>query len=355
LDKRWYQLADILVNYSTAVKTGERVMIAMHEVETLPLVRAVYEKAVQAGAHVQVQFVSEYLRHSLMRFGTKEQVGWLPEIEAYGMEWADVYFGLRGAHNLYESADVSSEALALHQKAMGQISSLRWEKTRWCLVRVPNEAFACQAETDLETIMEMFFNATLRDWAAETAQWRTIADVLESGREIRLTGRGTDLSFSTAGRKWLVAGGQINMPDGEILTSPVTSTVSGHISFDFPGVFGGKLVPDLRLEWRDGRLVDATASANQDFLRRVIDTDEGSGAIGEFAFGTNSGVDRFCKDILIDEKIGGTIHIALGRAYPECGGDNRSAIHWDIVKDLRAEGALYLDGRKVFERGRFLI
>lgn len=355
MDKRWRQLANILVNYSAEVNAGERVMIAMHEVETLPLVRAVYEKAVQAGAHAQVQFISEYLRHSLMRFGTPEQIGWLPEIEAYGMEWADVYFGLRGAHNLHEAADVSSEALALHQKAMGQVSNLRWEKTRWCLVRVPNEAFAWQAETDLDTITDMFFNATLRDWPAEAARWRAIAGALEAGREIRLTGRGTELSFSTTGRKWLVADGHINMPDGEILTAPMTSTVNGHITFDFPGVFGGKLIPDLRLEWRDGRLIEARASANQDFLQRVIETDEGSSAIGEFAFGMNSGVDRFCKDILIDEKIAGTIHIALGRAYPECGGNNRSAIHWDIVKDLRAEGAVYLDGRKVFEKGRFVI
>src|SRR5512135_1458898 len=124
MDKRWYQLADILVNYCTEVRPGDKVMIAMHEVETLPLVRATYERAVQAGGHVQVQFVSDYLRHSLMRYGTPEQIGWVPEIEAYGMGWADVYIGLRGAHNPYEFADIGADRLALHQSAMGKISAL---------------------------------------------------------------------------------------------------------------------------------------------------------------------------------------------------------------------------------------
>lgn len=355
MDKRWRQLAEILVNYSTGIKAGERVMIAMKEVETLPLVWAVYEEAVKAGAHVQVQFLSDYLSHSLMRYGSEEQVEWVPEVEAYGMEWADVYIGLRGAHNLYEFSDVSAGVLAAHRRAMGKISALRWEKTRWCLVRVPDESFAQQAESDLETIMDFFFESTIRDWKAEARRWHEIAAVLNGGSEVRLTGKDTDLTFSTRGRKWLVGDGRINMPDGEIYTAPATDGLNGHIYFEFPGVLGGRLVQDIRLEWRDGRLVKASAGSNEEFLQEVVNTDAGASLPGEFAIGTNYGIDRFCKDILIDEKIGGTIHLALGRAYPECGGDNVSALHWDIVKDTRKEGAIYLDGKKVFENGRFLI
>ena len=355
MDKRWNKLADILVNYSTQVKPGERVMIAMHEVETLPLARATYESVVKAGGFPQIQFLSETLRHSLLQYGSDEQLSWVPEIEAYGMEWADVYIGLRGAHNLSELADIPTEKLTLNQRAMGKVSTLRWEKTRWTLVRVPNEAFAMQADTDEETITDMFFDACLLDWPAVSKDWFRLAGLLEKGKEIRITGKGTDLRFSVDGRKWVASDGRINMPDGEIFTSPITETIDGCIEFEFPGVFGGRLMENIRFEWDHGKLVSATSSTNQAFLQSVVQSDAGSSLIGEFAIGTNPGVTRFCKDILIDEKIGGTIHIAMGRAYPECGGTNKSSIHWDIVKDTRLEGAIFMDGRKVFENGRFLL
>ncbi|MGQ9682253.1 MAG: aminopeptidase [Anaerolineae bacterium] len=355
MDKRWHELAHILVTYSAQVRPGERVMIAMGEATTLPLVRAVYEAAIKAGAHVQVQFLSEYLRHSLLRHGTAEQVAWVPEIEAYGMEWADIYFGLRGAHNLYELTDIPAQVLAAHQRALGQISALRWQKTRWCLVRVPNEALAQQAQTDVETLTDTFFAACLRDWSAEAARWQRIAAEMEKGSEVRLTGWKTDLRFSVRGRRWLVGDGHMNMPDGEILTAPVVESLDGYIAFEFPAVLSGRLVPGVRLEWRGGRLVRAEARENGEFLRQVLATDAGAGLIGEFAVGVNDGLDRFCYDILLDEKIGGTVHIALGRAYPETGGTNASAIHWDMVKDTRREGTIYLDGQAVFRDGRFTI
>ena len=159
-----------------------------------------------------------------------------------------------------------------------------------------------------------------------------------------LSGKETDLRFSVQGRTWIVGDGKFNMPDGEIHTAPVTSTIDGQIYFEYPGVLGGRLMHDIRLRWEMGRLVEATASTNQDYLQSIVRTDAGASLIGEFAFGTNPYVTAFTKDILIDEKIGGTVHIALGRAYPESGGDNRSAIHWDIIKDIRREGAVYVDG-----------
>lgn len=351
MDKRWKQLADILVNYSTEVQPGERVMIAMMEVETFPLAHAVYEAAVKAGAFPQIQFLSETLRHSLMKYGNDEQVNWVPEIEAYGMEWADVYFGLRGAHNLYVHSNIPTETLAANQKAMGKVSSMRWEKTRWCLLRVPNAAFAQQAETDLETITDMFFDACLIDWQQATERWQGMADKLDRGSEVRIVGNETDLRFSVEGRSWVVLNGKMNMPDGEIFTAPVNDTLNGHIYFEFPGVLSGRLMHDIRLAWEDGELVEASASTNKDYLHKIITTDEGASRLGEFGIGTNPHIDRFCKDILLDEKIGGTVHIALGRAYPECGGVNESAIHWDIVKDLRQEGTVYLDNEPILENG----
>jgi aminopeptidase len=355
MDPRWERLGDLVVNYSTKVRPGERVMIAMGESETLPLAQAVYRGVIKVGAFPQVQFLSETMRHSLLRYGNNEQIHWVPEIEAQGMEWADVYIGLRGAHNPYELQDIPAHILAANQKAMGEISSLRWEKTRWCLVRVPNESFAQAARTDGETMLDMFFDACFLDWEHDVKIWDAWALVLNRGREVRIEGVMTDLSFSVAGRRWVPFGGINNMPDGEIATAPVNGTEDGTIYFEFPGVLGGRLVRDISLSWEKGRLVRAESSTEQDFLRSVLDRDEGVKALGEFALGTNPRVTRFCNDILIDEKIGGTIHIALGRAYPECGGTNQSAIHWDIIKDTREKGTVYLDGKPILDRGKILL
>jgi aminopeptidase len=208
---------------------------------------------------------------------------------------------------------------------------------------------------DEETITDMWFNACLLDWTAQSDLWARWAKTLNQGREVHVRGRDTDLTFSVKGRTWAPAVGNSNMPDGEISTSPVVSSVNGYITFEFPGVLGGRLVQDIHLRWRDGELVEARSSTNQDFLDAVVHTDPGAGKIGEFAFGTNPEVTHFCKDILIDEKIGGTIHIALGRAYPDRGGRNESAIHWDIVKDTRQEGEVTLDGEIIFKDGEMLL
>ena len=351
MDPRWKRLGELLVNYSTRVKPGEKVMIAMIEAHTFPLVQAVYRAVIKAGGFPQVQFLSETLRHSLLRYGNEEQINWVPEIEAHGMEWADVYIGLRGAHNLFELQDINANVLAANQKAMGTISTMRWEKTRWCLIRVPNESFAQAAQTDCETIMDEFFDSCFLNWEEELKTWQNWTEKLNRGKEIRIIGNKTDLSFSVEGRSWVPYVGITNMPDGEISTAPVTGTENGTIYFERPAVLGGRLVHDLTLVWEKGVLIKAQSTSEQDFLRSVLDRDDGAKAIGEFAIGTNPKVTRFSNDILIDEKIGGTIHIALGRAYPECGGTNKSAIHWDIIKDIRQEGAVYMDGKIILEKG----
>ena len=353
-DRRWTQLGDLLVNYSARVKPGERVIIAMGEVESFPLVQAVYAAVIRAGSFPQVQFLSETLRHALLADGSVQQLAWVPEIEAYAMQWADVYFGLRGAFDLNIHQDISADRLSLNQAAAGKISTLRWQNTRWCLVRVPNQVFARQAGVDMDKILDMFFNACLLDWEAMTQKWSLWASRLNQARQVRLVGKDTDLTFATEGRTWLVGDGRNNMPDGEINTAPVESTIDGCIYFEFPGVLSGRLMQDIRLRWEHGHLVEATSSTNQDFLRSILSSDAGASLIGEFAVGTNPFINLFCKDILIDEKIGGTVHIAMGRAYPQCGGTNQSAIHWDIIKDTRREGAVYVDNQLVFHNGQFL-
>jgi aminopeptidase len=354
-DPRWEQLADVLINYSTATKPGEKVQITMMEVETFPLARAVYAAAVKAGALPHVEFQSAYLERDLMRYGSKEQLDWIPEMSAYGMEWADVYVGLRGARNPHEFADIAPESITAHKRALGKVSALRNELTRWVLVRVPNESFAHQAETSLDEMMDFFFNATLRDWAKEAESYTRLQRVFQAAETVRIVGKDTDLTFSTKGRIYVVADGKLNMPDGEIFTAPVDDSAEGYITFEFPGVYVGKRVEGIRLEFSNGEVVKSSAQSNEELLHQLLAMDEGAKRIGEFGIGTNFGINRFCYDILYDEKIGGTVHLALGRAYHECNGVNESALHWDIVKDLRQQGALYLDGKKVFENGTFWV
>jgi aminopeptidase len=354
IDPRWHQLADILVNYSTEVKKGDRVLITMMEIETFPLAKAVYTAAVQAGGLPFVEFQSAYLERDLMKFGTSEQVDWVCEIQTQGMEWADVYIGLRGARNPNEFSNIESHKIASHKRSMGKISAMRNDLTRWVLIRVPNESFAQQASTSLDEMMEFFFNATLRDWQSESVRWHEIKDRFQTSETVRITGHETDITFSTKGRVYEVADGRKNMPDGEIFTAPVDDSAEGTIFFEFPGVYMGRLVGGIRLDFNNGEVVNASADQNEDLLVQLLAMDDGARRLGEFGVGLNYGIDRYAYDILYDEKIGGTIHLALGRAYAENKGVNKSALHWDIIKDLREQGAIYLDGEKVMENGVFL-
>lgn len=355
MDKRWYEAADLLVNYSVKVKKGEKVMIAMHETHTEDFVAAVCEKVIENGAYPQVQFLSERIRHKLLSYGSDEQIKRIPDMEMWGMEWADVYLGLRGAFNLGETCSIDSSRRSLNQIVNGIVSKARWEKTRWCLIRIPNSDMASLAQIPYEKLLDDFFNSCFLNWESKKSEWNKLKRYLEKGKTLRIVAEDTDLSFSVENRKWIIFDGAMNIPDGEIATAPVTETINGRIRFKNPGVLGGQLFNDIILEWENGVLKTCSCSNNDELLRKIINSDVGSSLIGEFAFGLNDGLKTFCNDILLDEKIGGTVHIALGRAYPECGGINRSSIHWDIVLDTREKSKIYLDNKKIFENGDFII
>lgn len=354
MDKRWYKVADLLVNHATKIKQGEKVLIAMHETHTEDLVTAVCQKVIENGAYPQVQFLSERIRHKLLQYGNKEQLQHVPDIEMLGIEWADVYLGIRGAFNLGETWDIESEKRALNQVVNGKISKARWEKTRWCLIKVPNSDMASLAQIPYEQLLDDFFSSCLIDWELKKQEWNTLKEYLEKGKCIRILSENTDLSFSVANRKWVIFDGTMNIPDGEIATAPITETINGCIKFNKPAVLGGQLFYDVNLKWKNGVLIDSQCSNNNELLNKIIFSDAGSSLIGEFAFGLNHALKNFCNDILLDEKIDGTIHIALGRAYKECGGTNDSSIHWDMVLDTRNKSIVYMDDIKIFENGKFI-
>ncbi len=352
LDKRWEQLGESLVRYSLKVRPGDKVMIMMLEMETAALAEAVYAEVIKAGGYAQIQYMSESIKHKILKYGNDEQIGWLPGIEAYGMEWADCYLGLRGAFNLDECWDIPAEKVALYQKAMGRVSTLRWQKTRWALVRVPNERFAQQAHVSYEKMMDLFFDACTLDWEQHVKDHQRIADILDQGNELRIVGNRTDFVFEFGGNKWTVMDNTQNIPDGETFVTPKWESVEGHIFFELPATLGGKVMNGVYLEFENGHVVKAASETNEDFLNMIIRNNANADRAGEVAFGTNPYIDICTTDVLIDEKIGGTMHMALGRPYD---GSYDSPIHWDLVKDTRKETEVFLDGKRIFKDGRFLI
>ena len=352
---RWDELADILVNYSTQVQKGDRVLVTMMETDTFPLARAVHASAVRAGAVAHIEFQSLLVQRDLMQFGVQEQFVHAHEMQSEGMNWADVYIGLRGASNPHELSGIAEETIMSFRRELGKVSAKRTKDTRWVLVRVPNSSFAQQAGMSTDEMMDFFFDATLLDWTQEAKRYDEICKFMQSTEEVRILSKDTDISFSTKGRKYVVDDGHINMPGGEVYTAPLDESAEGYIQFEFPAVFSGQYVEGIRLQFSKGEVVEAHASRNEELLHQLISMDEGAKRIGEFGVGTNYGINRYCYDLLFDEKIGGTAHIALGRAYEQCGGINQSAFHWDLIKDLREEGQLILDGKVVMQNGTFLI
>jgi aminopeptidase len=355
-DKRWKQFGEVLINYCVSMKKGEKVIIAMVEPETWPLALATYEAAVKAGGYPQIQLKSEYLRRAIMKYGTEEQVSWAPDLELLSIDWADCYVALRGGNNMDIFHDIPTEILAKNQAAHGFVSSERTEKTRWVLTRVPNAAFAQQAGMDLETISDMYFDSVLLDYPTVNKDLERWIKKLEGSEKVHIIGKNTDLSFVARDKEWTIDRAEFNIPGGEIANHVVNETLDGQIYFENPAVLGGQLMYDTTIEWKNGKFVNATSSTNQEYLNRIIATDNGSNLLGEFAFGTNPGLASFTNDILWDEKIYGTVHVALGRDYmmkqekPE----NFSKIHWDIVKDMRQQGEVIIDGVTVLRNGRLL-
>jgi aminopeptidase len=354
MDPRYEQLAKILIDYSTKTKKGDRVLIHMKELEAFALVKAVYKQAILKGAFPEVYFSSVYFAHDRLKFGSDEQVTYYPKVDEASIEWADVWMGIRAVKNPYELKEIDAKKLAEDQKIYGRLADKRVKKCRWVLCWVPTEALAQKARMSMDETIDFFFSATLRDWSKEAEKYEKIREVFQKARQVRIVGKETDISFSTEGRTYILSDGTKNMPGGEVFTAPVEDSVEGKIYFDIPSNRGGQVIRDIYLEFKKGKVVKAQAKEGQEFLQKALEIDEGAQRVGEFAVGTNYGIQRAVLDILFDEKIGGTIHMALGRGYQECGSENKSDLHWDLIKDLRKEGEIYLDGKLVFKQGRFL-
>ncbi|MDR7418224.1 MAG: aminopeptidase [Armatimonadota bacterium] len=365
-DPRLTRLARVLVQYSLAVKPGQLVRIDGPALAA-PLITEAYREALAAGAHVYTNVSVDGTQEIFFKHASDEQLRFVSPVTAFEIERLDAHLGIWAHYNTRALTSVDPKRQAARREATRPISQRFLERAgtgalKWVGTQFPTQADAQDAEMSLSEYEDFVFRAGLLDHPDPVASWQKIraeqdriVKLLESKDELRLAGPHVDLTVRAGGRRWLNASGEHNFPDGEVFTAPIESATSGRVTFSFPAIYGGREVDGVTLTFKDGRVVEATARKGEDLLRAMLDLDAGARVLGEFAFGTNYGIQRFTRNILFDEKIGGTIHMALGAAYPETGGTNQSGLHWDMICDLRADSEVRADGEVIYRNGKFLI
>jgi aminopeptidase len=358
-------MAQTIARYSVSLRPGERFLI-LTSVPGLPLAREVYREALALGALPVVRTLHPELEELLYGCGNDDQVKFVPEYEKQELEDLNARLVIRGDENVMTLAGVEPARLTLGRQARRPLSERLMARKaagelKVCLTQYPTNASAQEAGMSLADYEEFVFRAVFADRDDPIAAWRELSraqqkhvDFLNNVKILRVEGPGTDISLSVEGRKWVNSDGKANFPSGEVFTGPVEDSGEGHIRFDVPTLFSGQPVENIELEFKAGRVVAARAERGDRMLQSALDTDAGSRFLGEFAFGLNYGITRATKNILFDEKIGGTIHMAVGAGYPETGSQNRSAIHWDMIKDMK-QGRVYADAKLVYENGRFIV
>jgi aminopeptidase len=365
-DPRVERLAELVVGYSLGVGSGQ-VMRINGEESALPLATSLYRSALRRGALPYLNITPDGLDEILFAEANEEQLAFIPEGERVQTEEVDAWATIWSSSNTRALTRVDPERRRIHLSAHYRMVNRRWQRVSagelaLCGTLFPTQAHAQDAEMSLAQYEDFVYGACHVDggddpiahWESVSAELTARARQLDGVRELRIVGPDTDLRVDVEGRPWLPSDGKHNMPDGEVFTSPVESGTEGEIYFAFPSIFQGQEVENVRLRFEGGRVVHSEASAGEDYLRALIATDDGAGRLGEVAFGLNYEIDRFTRDILFDEKIGGTMHVALGGGFDEAGTKNTSDLHWDLICDLREEGEVYADGELVWRAGSFL-
>lgn len=364
-DPRVEKLARVLVQYSLALKSGQLFRINA-PTAAAELARAVYREAIRAGAHVLPRITLDGLDEIFLKHASDEQLSYLSPLVMREIEEIDATLTIWADSNTKALSGVDPRKAALTQQARRPMLTTFLEraaagKLNWCGTLFPTNAHAQDAEMSLTEYEDFVYGAGhLNDddpvtaWREVSARQQRLVDLLGSKRELRIVAPDTDLTLSVAGRTWINADGTKNFPDGEVFTGPVEDSANGHITFSFPAVHMGREVEGIRFEFEEGKVVRATARKGEDLLTSLLDMDAGARYIGEFAFGTNEDIQRYTRNTLFDEKIGGTIHLAVGASYPDTGGKNQSGLHWDIVRDLREGGQVFADGELIYRDGKFI-
>jgi aminopeptidase len=365
MDPRVEKLADIMVDYSLELKKGQWVKIKAIPT-AMPLVKAFFKKALEAGAHPYYSAMVDDLDEIFLKHGSDEQLTYISELQKLEIDKLDAYFAIAARDNTRFLSNVDPSKQALVSKAQKDLMVKMMERTasgefKWVGTMFPTLSAAQDAEMSLSEYEDFVYNAGHVNDSDPVAYWKELSgkqkkmcDYLNTVKEIKVKANETQLTVKVAGRKWINCDGKFNFPDGEVFTAPIENSAEGHILYSFPACYGGREVVNVRLEFKEGKLVGFSADKNQDFLEKMVDMDEGSRFLGEFAIGTNYNITKFTKNTLFDEKLGGTIHLALGQAYPEAGGKNQSGLHWDMVCDMHEGGELTADGELIYKDGQFI-
>ena len=369
-DPRLDRLAQVLVEYSVEAQPGQLVALQGDPI-AMPMIEAIYARLIKAGAHVRVSCVPEKMQEIFFAHAADEQLGYVSPLTLHDVETIDAHIGVWGGGNTKALSNVDPKkqqlASAAHQPYM-KIFLDRAAKgeLKWCGTLFPSAAAAQDAEMGIGEYEDFVFQAGYLDQDDPVAVWRDIqarqqqaADYLNGKKEVRFqAANGTDLTVNVEGMTWVNCAGEENFPDGEVFTGPNLEAADGGVNgvarYSFPAVHNGREVPDIELSFDHGRVVQATASKNEDFLVAMLDQDAGARSLGEIALGTNYQVQRYTKNTLFDEKIGGTFHAAVGAGYPETGNCNESGLHWDMVCDLRPGGSVEVDGEVIMRDGQFV-
>lgn len=358
-DPRIEKLANLLVNYACAVKPGDTLLLEAIDVPHA-FTKAVIAATAAAGGRPLAMLKSNEVNRALMMAGTPE--GWetIADVERLQMERAQCYIGARGNPNVSELSDVPADKQKFYERAVWKRvhHEVRIKKTRWVVLRWPSPSMAQMAEMSTEAFEDYYFNVCTLDYAKMSRAMQPLKAYMERTDRVRLKGPGdTDLTFSIKGIPAIPCDGRVNIPDGEVFTAPVKTSVNGVIHFNCPTIYRGTTHNDIRLTFKDGKVVEATSTATEK-LNEVLDTDEGSRYVGEFAIGFNPYCTKPMKDILFDEKIAGSIHFTPGACYDEASNGNKSDIHWDMVMMQTPEvggGEIWFDETLVRKDGRFVV
>lgn len=355
-DPRIKKQAKILVDYSLKVKPGENVVI-LAEFVAKPLALEIYKLLLQRGAsEIKVHFSDYEFAEAYFKYASAEQIRHFPQLEMDETKKMDCYIRIGAPTNTRGLTGVEAGKVLERAKVLRPILNWRVDKTRWVITNFPTDAQAQEADMSLSDYEDFVFSAINDvDWENKFKEQEKLRKRVDATREVHIIGLETDLRLGIAGRKAENAGGKYNMPDGEVFTSVVEREANGFITFSFPALYLGREYNDVRLEFKNGKVVKATASKGEKDLQKILNTDKGARRIGELGLGNNYKITHFTKDILFDEKIGGSIHLALGRGYKETLSKNESAIHWDMIKDLRRGGEIFFDDKLVQKKGKWII
>jgi aminopeptidase len=365
-ENRLSRMAQVLVRYSLAVQPGQLVAV-MAGVEAIPLVREVYREILRAGAHPELQLEMDEAEEIYLKEASEEQLNFVSPLTQLMDERFECLLYIDAATNTRRISRIDPRRSAQKRKAYEATRTVWSQRAargemRWCYTQYPTNAYAQNASMSLEDYWEFMSGACLLNEPDPLASWQALSERqkkliawLQGRKQVHILGEDTDLTLSIEGRTFLTCDGHVNFPDGEVYTGPVEDSARGIIRFTLPSSYDGHPVDDIRLRFEHGRAVEASAAAGGDVLRSMLDLDKGARRIGEFAFGTNYGVREATRNTLFDEKIGGTLHMALGRSYPESGGLNVSALHWDMVCDLRERGEVWVDGELFLKDGKYIL